>query len=102
LSEKPPTDRGTITPESRLSYLDDYHRVDLATTYSFHIGKTNVQANLSFFNLLNHQNVKYRQYIYSFVPADPRSGQSKPQNTVQGLELQSLDFTTSVGVVVRF
>ena len=102
LSEKPPTDRGTITPESRLSYLDDYHRVDFATTYSFRIGKTNVQANLSFFNLLNHQNVKYRQYIYSFVPADPRTGQTKPQNTVQGLELQSLDFTTSVGVVVRF
>ena len=101
LSEKP-ADRGETTPENRLSYLDDYHRVDLATTYSFRIGKTNVQANLSFFNLFNHQNVKYRQYIYSFVPADPRNGQSKPQNTVQGLELQSLDFTTSVGVVVRF
>ncbi len=101
LSEKP-ADRGETTPESRLSYLEDYHRVDFATTYSFRIGKTNVQANLSFFNLFNHQNVKYRQYIYSFVPADPRTGQTKPQNTVQGLELQSLDFTTSVGVVVRF
>ncbi len=101
LSEKP-VDRGETTPENRLSYLEDYHRVDFATTYSFHIGKTNVQANLSFFNLFNHQNVKYRQYIYSFVPADPRTGQTKPQNTVQGLELQSLDFTTSVGVVVRF
>jgi hypothetical protein len=101
LSEKP-VDRGVTTPENRLSYLEDYHRVDFATTYSFHIGKTNVQANLSFFNLFNHQNVKYRQYIYSFVPADPRTGQTKPQNTVQGLGLQSLDFTTSVGVVVRF
>lgn len=100
LSDKPP-ERGETEPQARLSYLEDYHRVDLATTYNFRIGKTNVQANLSFFNLLNHKNVKYRQYIYSFMPANPRTGQMV-QNTVQGIELQSLDFTTSVGVVVRF
>jgi hypothetical protein len=97
-----PSDRELLSPERRISYLENYNRVDFATAYSFRIGKTNVQANLSFFNLFNHQNVKYRQYIYSYVPGDPRKGQSMVQNTVQGLELQSLDFTTSVGVVVRF
>lgn len=97
-----PNDRELLSPENRISYLEDYHRVDLATTYSFHIGKTSVQANLSFFNLLNHKNVKYRQYIYSYVPSNPRNGQVTPQNTVQGIELQSLSFTTSVGVVVKF
>lgn len=94
-------ERVEIEPANRLSYLEDYHRVDLAATYNFSIGKTKVQANLSFFNLFDHENVKYRQYIYSFVPINPRTGQME-QNTVQGLELQSLDFTTSVGVVLRF
>ena len=85
-----------------ISYLEDYHRVDFVTTYAFKIGKTNIQANLNFFNLLARKNVKYRQYIYSYVPSNPRNGQTAVQSTVQGLELQSLDFTTSVGVVVKF
>ena len=97
-----PSSRELLSPDSRISYLEDYHRVDFATTYAFKIGKTDIQANLSFFNLLDRKNVKYRQYIYSYVPSNPRNGQSAVQSTVQGLELQSLDFTTSLGVVVKF
>ena len=95
-------DRNTLSPSERLEYLDDYHRVDLFANYTFSLGKGEGKAGINLFNLLDRENVKYRQFIYSFLT--PSNGQApKPNiNTVVGTELEMMGFTPNLSFTWRF
>lgn len=86
-------DRRELSAQDRISYLDDYHRVDVSANYQFTLWKGQAEIGGSIFNLFNRENVKYRQYIYSL--RDNRSAQ-QPLNTVLGTELQLLPFTPNL------
>lgn len=93
-------DRTTITPDERISYLEDYHRVDISATYNFILGGRNASIGASIFNLLDRQNVKQRQYIFSI--AETRAENVPAFNTVVGTELQLLDFTPNISFSYSF
>ena len=95
-------DRNTLSPAERLEYLDDYHRVDLFANYTFSLGKGEGKAGIHLFNLLDRENVKYRQFIYSFLT--PSNGPSpKPNiNTVVGTELEMMGFTPNLSFTWKF
>ncbi len=93
-------DRTTITPEERISYLEDYHRVDISANYNFLLGGRKARVGVSVFNLLDRQNVKQRQYIFSI--AETRAENIPTFNTVVGTELQLLDFTPNISFSYSF
>jgi ferric enterobactin receptor len=93
--------RDNLNSTDRISYLEAYIRTDFSATYSFQLKGAKMQANVTLFNLFDRNNVKYRQYIYSYQPADPRQG-TRALNTVQGLEFQMLDFTPTFGLTLQF
>lgn len=94
-----PADRRELPIEDRLSYLADYHRLDVGVTYDIRIGATSTRLGISCFNLLDNVNVKYRQYLFS-IPEAPIP--SMEQNTVIGNELQLLGRTLNLSVGISF
>ncbi len=97
-------DRTLLDPESRLEYLEDYHRVDLYGNYSFSIKNSEAKVGIHLYNILDRENVKYRQFIYSFLsPPDSSSPNNKlPVNTVAGTELEMLGFTPNISFQIKF
>ncbi|NRB51145.1 MAG: TonB-dependent receptor [Saprospiraceae bacterium] len=93
-------DRTTIRPEERISYLEDYHRVDISASYNFLLGGRKARVGVSIFNLFDRQNVKQRQYIFSI--AETRADNVPTFNTVVGMELQLLDFTPNISFSYAF
>ncbi len=93
-------DRRLLRAAERISYLDDYHRVDLGLQYDFRIGALQAYAGASVFNLLNRQNVKYRQYVFA-IPETLRISEEF-RSTVIGNELEMLDRTFNVKAGLRF
>lgn len=96
----PPTDRRELLIENRLSYLDDYHRIDLGVEYEIPLGGSTLNLGLSVFNLLNRQNVKYRQYVFA-IP-ESLQNDNELRSTPIGTELEMLDRTLNVSVEWRF
>ena len=98
--QETPNRRGEIPIKDRLSYLEDYHRVDVGINYNFPIKNAKAQLGLSIFNLFNRKNVKYRQYLFS-IKGEADNGQS-PFSTVLGTELDMLGITPNVSFRIRF
>jgi len=92
--------RTNISPEDRISYLEDYHRVDVGANYNFTLWGGKARIGGSIFNVLDRNNVKQRQYIYSV--AETRSENASTFNTVLGTELQLLDFTPNLNFAFSF
>jgi len=92
--------RTNIAPEDRISYLEDYHRVDIGVNYNFTLWGGKARIGGSIFNVLNRKNVKQRQYIYSVE--ETRSENASTFNTVLGTELQLLDFTPNLSFAFSF
>lgn len=95
-------DRNTLSPSERLEYLDDYHRIDLFANYSFPLGKGEGKAGINLFNLLDRENVKYRQFIYSFLTPSNGSASKPNINTVVGTELEMMGFTPNLSFTWKF
>ncbi|MEZ5039361.1 MAG: TonB-dependent receptor [Saprospiraceae bacterium] len=93
-------DREEISPAERISYLEDYHRVDAGLNYSFPLWGGKARVGGSIFNLFDRKNVKQRQYIYSIT--ESRNENDTPINTVLGTELQLLDFTPNLSFSFSF
>lgn len=92
----PNNNRDLINPLDRLSYLDDYHRFDIGTSFQFNFGNNkSLSFEASVFNLFNRKNVKYRQYIFQ-LPANLKSSASK--ELVVGTELQMLGITPNFNI----
>ena len=85
-------DRDEISVDEIISYLPHYHRIDLGIDYQFRIGKFKASIGASVFNLLDRENVKYVQYIYSV----PTSSQIGADNEVFGTSTNQLSRTFSL------
>ena len=92
-----PRDRRATNPNDRISYLNDYHRVDIGTYYHFPVFGSKGELGLSVFNLLNRKNVKYRQYLYA-IP----TGNGNTTTRLIGTELQMLGITPNVSFKISF
>lgn len=93
-----PQDRRLVNPNQRISYLDDYHRVDLGCNYNFPISKARGELGFSLFNVFNRNNVKYRQYVYALRP------QLNGNTNIRliGTELQMLGITPNLSFKISF
>ena len=92
-----PRDRRFVSPDDRISYLDDYHRVDVSATYRFPLFGAQAELGASVFNLFDRRNVKYRQYLYA-VP----TGNGNNSKRLVGTELQMLGITPNVSFKINF
>ncbi|MFM8449640.1 MAG: carboxypeptidase-like regulatory domain-containing protein [Haliscomenobacter sp.] len=97
-------DRTKLEPEERLENLEDYHRLDIFGNYTFPLWGVEGKLGVNLYNVTNHDNVKFRQFIYSFQsPPEPGSPPSKnPVNTVVGGELEMLGFTPNISFQIKF
>lgn len=93
-------DRREIMIEDFITYLPDYHRADVEAGYNFPISGLRARAGLSVFNLFDHDNIKYRQYIYSLSPSE--TGMHMPQNIVLGNEVKLLGRTLNLSFTIKF
>jgi len=93
-------DRRDVVIGDFITYLPDYHRADAEVGYNFPVSGLRARAGLSVFNIFDHDNIKYRQYIYSLSP-----GESDPmpaKNIVLGNEVKLLGRTLNLSFSVRF
>ena len=93
-------DRREVMIEDFITYLPDYHRADAELGYIFPVFRVRARAGLSVFNLFDHDNIKYRQYIYSLSSGE--NGPQVPQNVVLGNEVKLLGRTLNVSFSVKF
>ena len=91
--------RKDLTVNDRISYLKDYARLDISAGYKFNIRKTKARIGASIFNVLNRENVKYKQYIRS-IPNERND--NKEINQITGVEALMLGFTPNVSFSLAF
>ena len=89
-----------FSPGSWLSRLPSYNRIDIGVNYGFNLFNTKAKVGFSCFNLTNHSNVKYLQYIYAIPTA--QHGSERAVNTVVGSETGLLDRTYNVSLKIDF
>lgn len=77
--------------------LPDYYRLDLSLLYSAAINNTGIEAKLSFFNLLNRNNVWYKEYRLAL-----ETGRTAPLIRPTVVEVYDLGFQPSFEVKVLF
>jgi len=91
-------DRRLLSVKDRISYLKDYARLDIAAGYKFKIGPTNARVGASIFNVLNRENVKYKQYIRSL----PNQRGDDAINQITSIEALMLGFTPNISFSFEF
>jgi len=100
-SNMPNNGRDIIKPLDRISYLDDYQRVDIGTSVNINFGENRkLTIEASIFNIFNRKNVKYRQYIFQ-LPTNLKSSPSSKELVV-GTELQMLGITPNLNIKLSF
>jgi ferric enterobactin receptor len=90
-------DRRDVDIDNFITYLDDYHRVDVGLSYQFSLFKKTAGIDASVFNIFDHDNIAYRQFIFA-VPRNDGSTSNIPL----GNDLQLLGRTFNVGVHFEF
>lgn len=100
---KNPEDLKDIDPDILFDRLPAYHRVDLGVSYQFDWKWTECSVGLSVFNLTNHQNVKYQQFVYS-IPylQKEEDGTQRSLNQVIGNTTSMLNRTLNLSFNVQF
>ena len=91
-------DRRELTAKDRISRLKDYVRLDISAGYTFNWSITKARIGASIFNVLNRENVKYKQYIRSI----PHERGGEPINQITGFEALMLGFTPNVSFSLEF
>lgn len=91
-------DRGTLSVRDRISYLKNYARLDISAGYKFNIGTTKARVGTSIFNVLDRENVKYKQYIRSL----PNQRGDDAINQITSIEALMLGFTPNVSFSIDF
>ncbi len=95
-----PIDRIRPNYAQNITRLRDYHRFDIGAEYSFELFKQKSKIGLSVINLFDHNNVKYRQFAYSFESDEPTG--TDRNNQVIGTELQMLGRLLNVSFGIQF
>ncbi len=98
-------DRKDLRSEDRIKRLPNYHRVDLGLERKFELDGMELSVNLSIFNLLDYNNVKYVQFISSVAPPNNgggSQGQNNPKPEVYGTEVSMLGRTPNLTIGIGF
>jgi len=93
-------DRRTLPFDRFLKQVDNYHRVDLGVHYQLPVRSTILDFGVSVFNLLNTDNIIYRQFIYTILERDTNG--LKRQNTPIGNDVELLDRTLNLSIKWKF
>lgn len=86
-------DRRQLESRAFIRNLPSYQRLDLGLDYHFNLAGKKATLGVACFNITDHHNVKYLQYIYS-VQADNEAG--RPVNTILGTETSLLGRTPNL------
>lgn len=97
LSENP---RTFLSPNDRISYLKNYHRLDFKINYSPNNSKGPWLIGVGIYNAFNRSNVAYRQY--AFVFPETRNNPSFIKNTIAGNEVYMLGRTLTFDLQYSF
>lgn len=89
--------RGNLTIVNYISSLPAYHRWDLGVAFKTKMRKQDVKLGFSVFNVLDRDNLKFRQFVYQLPPAP---GTLVPKQTVLGNDVEQLGRTFNVNVVL--
>jgi ferric enterobactin receptor len=81
-------DRSRIVITDYIKNLDAYHRLDAGLAFNFKWAGIKSKAGISIFNLTNHRNARYRQFVYRLPGIN-----NVPNNTVLGSEVIQLERT---------
>ena len=95
-----PADIRNLDPDLFFDRLPAYHRFDLGVSYNFNIAWTDCSLGVSMFNVTNHANVAYQQFIYS-IPVNTQNVNRMP-NRVIGTTTRMLDRMLNLNFNVRF
>lgn len=93
-------DRKELTVEDRISYLKNYVRLDVSAGYNFNLRNSKARVGASIFNVLNRQNVKYKQYVRS-IPNEKDNNRDLV-NQITGIEWLMLGITPNVSFSIDF
>lgn len=91
-------DRKDLRLDRLVNWLPSYQRLDAGIVYQFPLGSTTARLSCAVFNVTNHDNVKYLQYIYSVQVEE----NNRILNNVLGAQTDLLDRTLSVGCSILF
>lgn len=81
--------------------LPDYHRVDVGATWHLPLGlNSRAELGASVYNLLNRENIKYRQYLYTLVQST--DAQANGHTSIVGDDALMLGFTPNLFLKLRF
>jgi outer membrane receptor for ferrienterochelin and colicin len=99
-----PSDVRVIDPKMFFDRLPNYSRLDLGLSYNFNWKWTDCSLGISMFNVTNHANVKYQQFIYSlsFLQEGKNGAAPKEASKVIGATTRMLDRTLNLNFNVRF
>ncbi len=89
-------DRESTNPESLYTQLDYYSRIDVGLAYNIPFKNSNASIGLSVLNLLDRENVKYRQQTFSI--AFDGNDQNDNRNAVIGSESALLSRTFNLSL----
>lgn len=83
--------------------LPSYKRMDISAKYNFNIGSLSCESGVTFFNVLNHRNIKSRKYTvrYVFGEQSDIAGASDELEVVP-LDTYLLGFTPNFFLNIRF
>jgi hypothetical protein len=87
----------TFGNDSSTERLSSYHRLDAGISYNGNIGGSLVEARFSLYNILNRNNVWYRDYSFNFDET-----QAIPRLTPVPADVLDLGFQPSFKLTVRF
>lgn len=79
--------------------LSDYHRLDVGVSFKLQLFRQESQIGFSVFNLTNHTNVKYRQFVYEVSGVGLNQ---PPRNSVLGSDVTQLDRTFNLSFSITF
>lgn len=95
--------RDGIRPEDRLSYFDDFHRLNLSARYDFKCKRVQPWIETSVYNVFDHQNVNALRYVFfKNNGGNGGGGQNGPKNEVVGAEIQGLGRTLNLQLGIAF
>lgn len=89
-------DRSRIVITDYIKNLSSYHRVDAGIALNFEWAGFHSRLGLSVFNLTNHRNVKYRQFIYRLPGQN-----SSINNTILGSDVTQLERTFNFNFTIK-
>lgn len=83
--------------------LPSYKRLDISAKYNFNIGSLSCESGVTFFNVLNHRNIKSRKYTVRYVFGE-QSGITGASDELEVVPLDTylLGFTPNFFINIRF